>query len=275
MADEWMAVMAIEELEEVDLRGNRLNKRCASQLVDNLEEFISAPSRRSELSVGTKVVTITYTCRSNTTAWKQQLITDYVPFEEGKRLQPVILLQVCDDNARILIVNVRYPGRIHGAFIFANSSVREGLQAISFRDNFQSVWLLADSEFPLQPWLMTPFEGDFPPDSPEDRYNRRHASTRNVIERCNGILKSRWRRLLKHRVLHYMPDKASEIIKSCCVHCNMCINNNIPLPDDADVPDDELGMDVLNIGHRENMNRVLPAGRRIRNQIVRNYFTNV
>lgn len=71
--------------------------------------------------------------------------------------------------------------------------------------------LLGDSGYPLRLWLMTPIinarEG-----SPEAAYNNNHRRCRSLIERCNGLLKMRFRCLLKHRALHYTPPVASKII---------------------------------------------------------------
>ncbi|KAJ8938663.1 hypothetical protein NQ314_011402 [Rhamnusium bicolor] len=70
-----------------------------------------------------------------------------------------------------------------------------------------------DSGYPLQPWLLTPIE-NAEPNSPEGRYTRQHILARNVIERCFGLLKQRFRYLLKQRVLHYTPQRAARI---CCL----------------------------------------------------------
>ncbi|KAK4887387.1 hypothetical protein RN001_003658 [Aquatica leii] len=84
---------------------------------------------------------------------------------------------------------------------------------------------VSDSGYPLQPWLLTPIE-NAAEDSPEGRYTRSHIRTRNVVEKCNGVLKNRFRCLLKHRALHYNPTKAAKIIYSCCVLHNILIKNN-------------------------------------------------
>ncbi|GBP06595.1 Putative nuclease HARBI1 [Eumeta japonica] len=87
---------------------------------------------------------------------------------------------------------------------------------------------LSDSGYALKPWLLlTPITGA-PPGSREYRYTKVHAKTRNRIERCIGLLKSRWRCLLKHKTLHYNPDIAQKIIIACCILHNMAIEHNIP-----------------------------------------------
>lgn len=74
----------------------------------------------------------------------------------------------------------------------------------------------------------------------KDIYNQRHKSTRSLIERCNGVLKLRFRCLRKHQVQHYKPTRCSIIITSCAILHNMCINNNIPPVNFGDEDEDQL-----------------------------------
>lgn len=141
--------------------------------------------------------------------------------------------------------------------------------------------IVGDSGYALRPWLMTPIDNPGP-DSPEERYNNRQKSTRSLIERCNGVLKLRFRCLLKHRVLHYSPEKSSKIINACVVLHNICINNNIPPVElGEDYGDENLGEVDLGLYEPENNAVALPnprnpeltAGRLLRERIIRTYFT--
>ena len=107
-------------------------------------------------------------------------------------------------------------------------------------------------------------------------------SCRSLIERCNGLLKMRFRCLLKHRVLHYSPPVASKIIYTCAVLHNMCIIQNIPLLLEND-NDEELDFGIYNDeNYNENnipernvrrINPELAAGRNIQRRIIENYFS--
>lgn len=127
---------------------------------------------------------------------------------------------------------------------------------------------------------MTPFEGNPEPGTPQFDYNQHLKHTRCLIERCNGLLKMRFRCLLKHRVLHYAPEKAGQIINACVVLHNICVQNNMP------EPDPEVGDELLDLGMYDNIgddNRIgggmarvnpeLVEGRRVRN-VVMNHFQN-
>ncbi|XP_050066119.1 putative nuclease HARBI1 [Aphis gossypii] len=132
---------------------------------------------------------------------------------------------ICDVNLKIFNVNALFPGSTHDVHIWNNSKVSNTLQELHSR-NFNNFFLLGDSGYPLRPWLLTPIT--HPITAAEELYNKKQMSTRSIIERCNGVLKMRFRCLLKDRVLHYKPEKASQIINACVVLHNMCIEYNVP-----------------------------------------------
>lgn len=90
-----------------------------------------------------------------------------------------------------------------------------------------SLLSVGDSGYPLQPWLLTPVQ-EAGENSPESRYNSAHIRARNSIEKCFGVLKARFRCLLKHRTLHYDAVKAANIIYACMVFHNIIVENRPP-----------------------------------------------
>lgn len=131
--------------------------------------------------------------------------------------------------------------------------------------------------YPLRPWLQTVIVDPEP--GPEERMNNRLKSVRSIIERCNGLLKNRFRCLLRHRVLHYEPDTVAKIVVACCVLHNMCINANVPQPDDEE-NDIDFGIYNMEDAHQNvndepvrRMNPDLIAGRQLQRQIIQNHFT--
>lgn len=102
-----------------------------------------------------------------------------------------------------------------------------------------ALYFVGDSGYPLEPWLMTPVEGAAE-GTRESRYNKKHTSARNCIERLNGVLKSRFRCLLRHRTLNYKPVKCGHIINSCAVLHNMALEYNVALPEDINNEQNQL-----------------------------------
>lgn len=101
--------------------------------------------------------------------------------------------------------------------------------------------------------MMTPIL-NAAPGSPEDYYTKMHCRVRNCIERCFGILKGRWRCLLKHRVLHYTPGMAGKIANACAVLHNMAIEARMPEPEDVIIEEDF--REVVNVIDQHNDNLV-------------------
>lgn len=139
------------------------------------------------------------------------------------------------------------------------------------------IGILGDSGYALRTYMQIPILNPEPlPNSPEYRYNEAQMSTRALIERCNGVLKSRFRCLLKHRVLHYEPAIACKIINACVALHNICIENNVPLvelePDEEEI---DFGLLVPNPVDDVIIRRVNPdlaLGRSMQQNIIRNYF---
>lgn len=109
-----------------------------------------------------------------------------------------------------------------------------------------------------------------PASNAEINYNRAHRKTRNIVERCFGVLKSRFRCLSKHNVLNYDPQTASKIINACAVLHNIFILNNYPLPPEEEIIDEMELQDYI-IDIPDNVIHVLGVSER--NQVVRNFFT--
>ncbi|XP_024878240.1 putative nuclease HARBI1 [Temnothorax curvispinosus] len=148
---------------------------------------------------------------------------------------------IYDWRLKILNVNARFPGSTHDTYIWNNSNVKNAMVHFYRRYPNNNYHLLGDSGYSLRPWMMTPILGAAE-NSPEALYNVKQMRCRSLVEQCNGLLKMRFRCLLKHRVLHYSPLIASKIINICAVLHNICISENVPLPleMDGDNDDDEL-----------------------------------
>ncbi|XP_065369048.1 putative nuclease HARBI1 [Calliphora vicina] len=132
---------------------------------------------------------------------------------------------ICDYKMDIKAVDATRPGSSHDSFIF-NMSTARNFFISSYENGERGSWLLADSGYPLEPFVMTPYRN--PRTICQQRFNKRHTSARNVVERTIGVLKSRFRCL--SRTLWYSPLKTVQIINICCALHNLCNTLKIQHP---------------------------------------------
>lgn len=89
------------------------------------------------------------------------------------------------------------------------------------------------------------------PTTPEEFFNMKHSSARNVIERCFGLLKMRWAIL---RAYSYFPIKTQFLIITACCLLHNLIKREIPVDplDDKEhypliPPPTELGDEFIDV----------------------------
>ncbi|XP_064468954.1 uncharacterized protein LOC135383427 [Ornithodoros turicata] len=134
----------------------------------------------------------------------------------NRKKWPSLLLQgVCDDRKQFIDLFIGFPGSAHDARVLRESPLFENAPA-----KCNNGYLLGDSAYPLQPWLLTPYrdnEGSFP--IWKKRFNKCHSQQRVAIENTYGLLEQRFRRL-------YLVDAAS--IKQCClIIMGACVLHNM------------------------------------------------
>ena len=128
--------------------------------------------------------------------------TDYY---NRKGWYSMILQGVVDHSYRFIDINIGWPGSVHDARVFSHSSLYE---KITEQDLFPhkpmtvgsvdvSLYLIGDSAYPLQTWLMKPFTHGTSLTAEQKTYNYRLCRARIVVENAYGRLKARWRRLMK------------------------------------------------------------------------------
>nr|XP_050036101.1 putative nuclease HARBI1 [Dermacentor andersoni] len=123
---------------------------------------------------------------------------------------------ICDAGIRILAVDALRPGSDHDAHVWRTTWLRR---------RFQERHIAKAGEHLL---------GHPPMHTAEGRYNTAHAAMRSVVERCIGLLKSRFRSLQRYRALHYEPDRAANIVAACVVLHNLCLDEGDVLDDVSD-----------------------------------------
>ncbi|XP_037499809.1 putative nuclease HARBI1 [Rhipicephalus sanguineus] len=157
-------------------------------------------------------------------------IADTASFMTRKGFYALNVMIVCDADLRILVIDPRFPGSCDDSWVWRRNPLWKCLAS----QLQPGEYVLGDSGYPLEPWLMIPVPGHPRAVSPEGLYNKEHTTMRNVVERCIEVLKSRFRCLQHYRPLLYRPYQAAAIVSACAALHNMALEAGEPLFDEDD-----------------------------------------
>ncbi|XP_042326669.1 protein ANTAGONIST OF LIKE HETEROCHROMATIN PROTEIN 1-like isoform X2 [Sceloporus undulatus] len=138
----------------------------------------------------------------------------------------MVLLGTCDHTGRFTDVLIGWPASNHYSFILRTSGTYNAMRAGVFISERPSLTiagkqvgplLLADVNYPLKPWLMTPFKGSVCPQ--QAVYNQRHSQARNVVKAAFARLKARWRCLTSS--LEVAQTNANSFLAACVILHNI------------------------------------------------------
>lgn len=170
-----------------------------------------------------------------------------------KKFYSVVLLACCNANMEFTYVWTGNPGSTHDATVLRMSDLfqnSDGKIPVGFV-------ILGDSAFPLLQWLITPFRDCGNLTEQQRKFNREHSHSRQVIERSFGLLKCRFRRLLRFEFSN-MKILVESILAACVLH-NLCISDTdfIEVPDEFeachDMPYARDGHQLQGIQTRQQM----------------------
>ncbi|XP_054745998.1 putative nuclease HARBI1 [Anastrepha obliqua] len=165
-------------------------------------------------------------CTHVATLSPQSLIAAVVPHEymNRKRYYSINVEAICHDELIFQNVHARFPGLCHDSGIWTTSPV--GIKLIREHILGAYKWLLGDSGYPLEPWLLTQIAT--PTSASEKMFNKTHIKAKNTIERAS---------VSKERVLRYPHKNATAIIYTCAMFHNMLQKRGI-FTDEAMLPED-------------------------------------
>ena len=153
---------------------------------------------------------------------------NHTDFYNRKGWYSIILQGVVDHNYLFTDVMVGWPGSVHDARVLANSNLYyKAINKKKLNSNHIKIlgkdiypYLLGDSAYPLNTWLMKPFPHNSVLSDSQKSYNYRLSRARIVVENAFGRLKARWRRLLKQNDMNvaYVP----QVVMACCILHNIC-----------------------------------------------------
>ncbi|XP_062617902.1 putative nuclease HARBI1 [Saccostrea cucullata] len=171
-----------------------------------------------------------------------------------KKFYSIVLLACCNSKMEFTYVWTGNPGSTHDATVLRFSDLFQNSNKIP-----NGYCILGDSAFPIMEWLITPFRDCGNLTQQQRRFNYVHSKCRQVIERAFGMLKCRFRRLLRFDSCN-MHMLVNSVLAACVLH-NLCMLKSdvfeVPEVNDAEICDDALfardGQQIRGIQLRQQM----------------------
>ena len=135
-----------------------------------------------------------------------------------KGFHSVLLQGVVSAKCLFWDFDIGWAGSMHDANLWGRSAIGQYCEA----GKLAPYALVGDVAYPCRPWMLAPFKGHKDGLSREEyHWNFVQSSTRMCVERAFGMLKGRWRILLKRMDVHLknVPD----MVSTCLILHNMCI----------------------------------------------------
>lgn len=171
---------------------------------------------------------------------------------------------ICDSKLRFLDVFTGVPSKIHDSRIFKLSFISKKLPIICS----PKYHLLGDSAYSLREYLLTPYRAYENLSESEKIYNLKFCQTRVKIENAFGVLKCRFRQLM--RLDFHNVETMAQFIIACCVLHNICINRDDIYDEEITNTDDQVYNEPLDDDRRDSL--LTQLGQIKRNEIKNRLF---
>ncbi|XP_067145076.1 uncharacterized protein [Centruroides vittatus] len=155
-----------------------------------------------------------------------ELGDDYV---NRNQTYSILLQAVCSHDLSFIDCSCGWPGSTRDAQAFQSSGLYQGAIEDPSRMFPSNTHIVADSAYPLDEWLMTPYEDNGFLTEKERIYNDVLARSRSYIVHAFAMLKSRFCRLKRVEISNV--EKVSKLVLTCCVLHNLCLQTE----DDVDI----------------------------------------
>lgn len=155
-------------------------------------------------------------------------LLNHTDYYNRKGWYSIIIQAVVDADCLFRDIYVGWPGSVHDARVFANSSLyQKATDGNILQGNERylngkevSIVLIGDSGYPLLPWLIKPFAFTGMLTQKQKEFNYRLSRARIVVENAFGRLKARWRCLLKQNDM--VVTNVPKVVTACCILDNIC-----------------------------------------------------
>lgn len=139
----------------------------------------------------------------------------------NRKGQASIQLQVvCDDTMKFIHCYTGQVGSVHDQRVFRLSGLQDICNSEEFFPNNSHI--IGDAAYSIQRHVMVPFKDNGHLTNVHKHFNTILSRSRLVIERSIGLLKGRWRRLLRKLPMIRIDLIPRFIIAACVLH-NICI----------------------------------------------------
>ncbi|XP_036346790.1 protein ALP1-like [Rhagoletis pomonella] len=144
---------------------------------------------------------------------------------DRKRNYSLVLQGIVDADMKFIDIYCGEPGSYHDFRVLKRSAFYRKAEN-SVENLFpNSTFILGDSAYPCKNYLIPVFKDYGSLTEQQIRFNKIHSSARIVVENAFGLLKGRFRRLLKFTEHKDLCD-VTHLVASACIMHNICILKN-------------------------------------------------
>ena len=189
-----------------------------------------------------------------------------------KGFHSIIIQAVCDHQMKFLDCYVGWPGSVHDSRVFSNSDIFFNFSTNPLEYCSDGGFLLGDSAYPLSAFLLTPYKDYGNLTEVQKKFNYVQSSSRTVIERAFGVMKTKFQRL---KLIELEKLKGiNELIHSITVIHNFCIveKENLDINFDEVEPDPFVGDDL---GVLRAVGSSTEDAKRNRDEVAETLFYNI
>ena len=135
-----------------------------------------------------------------------------------KGFHSILLQGVVSSKCLFWDFDIGWAGSMHDANLWGRTAIGQFCEA----GKLAPYALVGDAAYPCRPWMLAPFRGHKDGLTREEyNWNFVQSSTCMCIERAFGMLKARWRILLKKMDVHL--KNVPQLVSTCLVLHNICI----------------------------------------------------